>query len=77
MALPLAVQQESCDFITNQAGNKWMSYLPMLQYFYVQVINTWQLMKHQGIDNLQNLLEYDGLRDAYFEFQNGDSRILN
>ena len=31
-------------------------------------------MKHQAIDYLQNVLEYNGSRDAYLKFQNGDSR---
>ena len=49
-----------------------MTCLAMLQHYYVLVINTqqvtWKLMKHQAIAYLQNLLEYDGSRDAYLNF---------
>ena len=34
-------------------------------------------MKHEAIDYLQNLLEYDKSRDVYLKFQNGGSRALN
>ena len=38
------------------------------QQYYVYAINTWHLMKHQALDYLQNLLEYDGSLDAYLKF---------
>ena len=51
-----------------------MTCLTMLQHFYVHVINTWKFIKHQAIDYLHNLLEYNSLQDAYLKFQNGGSR---
>ena len=65
--LPLAVQQESCDSITNQAERQMDDLSCYATVFYVHAINTWQLTKHQAIDYLQNLFRIHWLMRCIFE----------